>query len=244
MPIIIRIGQRASLHVPSTPLTVGLVGTSIQDSGESAPDYGTFYDIPSVAEAEARFGTGVSARREGSIVEAVKLIDLHRLPPIKAAAVDVSTGLHQAAVRTAINSTVDAMPTEVTLLAAPGLTVNYDASGDSLTTVCSTVARLQARAVAARGIAITDTAFDTVANAIIVSRRRWQYGFARHADGAPSGRRVRDSASRQLLRDRRDTAPYRRARRSGELERHPRRRRHPSGSGGFADGWGCQFRRR
>ena len=166
MPIVINIGRRAERPPAASPEIVALVGTSIQDTGESAPDYGVYQDISSVADAERIFGTGQAGGRDGSIVEAVKIIDAFRLPPIKAAAVDVSTGLDQANVRAAINTVVDAAPTEATFFAAPGLTANFDASDDPLTTVCSTVARLNARAAAGRGIAFIDTAWDSVADAI------------------------------------------------------------------------------
>ena len=66
MAIVINIGTRQAPPAPTSPLTVGLVGTSIQAGGESAPTYGTYFDIPSIAEAEARFGTGNGKRARGN----------------------------------------------------------------------------------------------------------------------------------------------------------------------------------
>ena len=167
MPIVIMVGRQVATVAARSPLSFGVVGTVDLAAGESAPTYGEFSRVRTVEEAQAVFGSGQDADgRDGSIVEFVKIVDQHRVPIIHAAAVDVSAGLELSATRNAINAVIDTIPTSVDFLFCPGLTCNFDSSGNPLTTVCSTVARLQSRAAAARGIAITDTAWGSVADAI------------------------------------------------------------------------------
>ena len=148
-----------------TPIEVGLVGTSFQESGETPPDYNTPYLIHSVSDAESRFGTGSVAALggEGSIVSSMRVIESFGYNiPVRAVALrhtdqtNTAFAINASGLRTNIDAAIAAVPNGVAYFAAPGWTVNYDASGAPLATVCPTIAAMAQRANIIRAQAFAD----------------------------------------------------------------------------------------